>query len=62
MKNLTKLSQVNTKNTSYLQSHRGETQKSCEMVHSWHTDLVKYEKLDKIFASKQKIFHFTRIT
>jgi len=52
MKNLRKLSQVNTKNTSYLQNHRGGTQKSCEMVQSWHTDLLKYEKLDKVIASK----------
>ena len=48
------------KYTSKCQSHRGETEKGYEMIQSWHTDLVKYEKYYKLIASKQKQkFHFT---
>jgi len=52
MKNVTRLSLVNTKNKSDCQSHRGETLKSCEIVQRWDTELVKYEKRDKLIAFK----------
>ena len=29
-------------------------EKTCEMVQSWHTDLVKCEKLDNVIACKHK--------
>ena len=28
--------------------------KRCEMVQSWHTDLVNYEKRNKVMACKHK--------
>ena len=58
-KHLTKLWHVSTKTTSKWQSHRCETLKSCEMVQSWHADLVKYENLTSLWRRNRKIFHFT---
>ena len=31
------------------------------MVQSWHTELVKYEKHDKVMAYNRKIYYFTTI-
>ena len=33
--------------------------KSCEMVQSWHMELVKYEKHDKVMAKNRNIYYFT---
>ena len=57
--NLTKLSHVFTKPTSNCQSHRGETLNSCEMVQSWHVDLVNYENSTSLSRGNRNIFHFT---
>jgi len=58
MKIFTKLSHVNIKNTSHCQSDHGETLKNCEIMQSWHTILVIYEKLETVMASKQKTIPF----
>ena len=36
------------------QSRKAIAKKGCEKVQSWHTDLVKYERLDKVIACKHK--------
>ena len=33
--------------------------KRCEMIKSWHTDLVKYENLTSLSRRNRKIFNFT---
>ena len=33
--------------------------KSCEMMQSWHTDLVKYENLTSLSRRNRKILYFT---
>ena len=40
------------------QSRKAIAEKSCELVQSWHTDLVKYEKLYKVMTSKQNNIPF----
>ena len=49
---MTKLWHVNTKTRKIYKVMAVKRWKSCEMVQRWHTELVKYEKPDKVMACK----------
>jgi len=49
---MTNLWHVNTKTRIIDKVMAMKRGKSCEMVQRWHTELVKYEKHDKVMACK----------